>query len=356
MIHQLFQGKRVLITGHSGFKGSWLSLFLLELGASVYGISEDIPTSPSLFELANLNKQVKSVWTDINNFSAIKKEIQRIKPDFIFHAAAQPITSVGYSDPLKTFQTNIMGTVHILEVLKHLQKECVAILITSDKCYENKEWVWGYREIDMLGGKDPYSASKAAAELVIRSYYESFFRQTDGRIKILSVRAGNIIGGGDWSTHRLIPDCIRHWQQNKPVPIRNPRAIRPWQHVLDAIYGYLLAAYRLHEKPELNGEAYNFGPPAEAALSVLEVVKAFSAYFKLPDLTYQTITSSEFKEASTLKLNSDKAHAHLGWKAQLNISDTLKLTAQWYKSFLSGNKNMRAFTQNQIRNFLREAQ
>jgi CDP-glucose 4,6-dehydratase len=248
-----FKNKKVLITGHTGFKGSWLAMWLNILGARVVGISNNFPSSPNHYKLLNLDKKVLSKNLDIRNLQALKKFIKKYQPDFVFHLAAQSIVKVAYDNPIQTWSTNTIGTINILESLRQLKKKCAAVIITSDKCYENLEIKRGYRENDRLGGKDPYSASKASADIAIRSYINSFFYHKKNKVFIATARAGNVIGGGDWSTNRLIPDCIRSWSQRKKVLIRNPNSTRPWQNVLEAIYGYITLAINLNKNQSYFG-------------------------------------------------------------------------------------------------------
>ena len=240
-----FKNKKIIVTGHTGFKGSWLTLWLTEIGADVLGISKDVPTKPSHYKLLNLEKKIKSKKIDIQNLKEIKKEIKNFKPDYIFHLAAQSIVKKSYINSIETWKTNLMGTVNILESLKEVKKETVTIIITSDKCYKNIETTRGYKENDILGGEDPYGASKSAAEIAINSYIKSFYNNKNNKNYIASTRAGNVIGGGDWSENRLLPDCIKSWINRKSPKIRNPNSTRPWQHVLEVIYGYLLLAKKL---------------------------------------------------------------------------------------------------------------
>ena len=243
LLYKAFNKKKVLITGHTGFKGTWLTSWLKILGANIVGISVDIPTKPSHFEKTNLSKEIIDLRMDINSIN-LKNKINKFKPDFIFHLAAQSLVTESHEDPLKTWKTNVLGTANLLNSLKSYKKSCVAVFITSDKCYDNKEWAWGYRETDKLGGSDPYSGSKASAEILINSFVKSFFSKNHP-VKIASVRAGNVIGGGDWSPHRIIPDVISAWSNKKPVKIRNPGATRPWQHVLEPLSGYLTLAAQM---------------------------------------------------------------------------------------------------------------
>jgi CDP-glucose 4,6-dehydratase len=267
-----FDGAKILITGHTGFKGSWLSLWLTKLGAQVYGVSQDIPTTPSLFTSIELEKKLKDYRFDICEKDLLNNLIGEIKPNFIFHLAAQSLVRPSYKDPLNTLKTNALGTAKVLDSLRLLDKPMVAVMITSDKVYDNVEWLWGYRETDRLGGKDPYSASKGMAELVIRSYVESYFNSPNSDVRIGIARAGNVIGGGDWATDRIVPDCINAWSVSKMVDIRNLHATRPWQHVMEPLSGYLSLGLRLYESNNLHGEAYNFGPPARQNYTVRKLI------------------------------------------------------------------------------------
>jgi CDP-glucose 4,6-dehydratase len=327
-----FDGKKVLITGHTGFKGSWLSLWMARIGARVVGVSLGVPTEPSQFVAANLAGMVRDCRQDIRDGSALKALVQEIQPDFVFHLAAQALVRRSYDDPAETWQTNAMGTVNMLEALRSLKKPCVAVMITSDKCYDNLEWVWGYRETDALGGPDPYSASKGAAELAIRSYVRSFF-PADGTVRIGIGRAGNVVGGGDWAEDRIVPDCMRAWSQGETVPLRNPAATRPWQHVLEPLSGYLNLALALEESATLHGEPFNFGPQAQQIHSVGELVEAMSHHW---DRVRWEDVSAQYGgpyESSLLKLNCDKALHHLHWRAVWTFDATVRETALWYRQY-----------------------
>ena len=258
----VYDGAKVLITGHTGFKGCWISTWLIKLGADVYGVSDEVFESPSLFSALRLEDKLTHLLGDIRDQDVVSKAIDEIKPDFVFHLAAQSIVSLSYTDPLKTFSTNVLGTLNVLEALRKVEHKCCAVLITSDKCYHNSEWIWGYRETDQLGGKDPYSSSKAAAEILIRSCFDSFFNTESSPIRLVSARAGNVIGGGDWKQDRVVPDAVRAWSEDQPVTIRAPKSTRPWQHVLEPLSGYLTAGEALHSGMPVHGEAYNFGPQA----------------------------------------------------------------------------------------------
>ena len=267
---KFFKNKTVIITGHTGFKGSWLTLLLIHLGAKVIGISNEIPSRPSFFKILQINKKIKDLRIDIRNLNKVKNAFKLYKPDYVFHLAAQSLVKKSFNKPFYTFSTNFDGTLNILESLRNIKNQCISVIITSDKSYKNFEIDRGYKESDILGGDDPYSASKGSAELVIQSYCKSFFQK--GNKKIGIARAGNVIGGGDWSEDRLVPDCIKSWSRKKKVILRNPKSTRPWQHVFEAIFGYLILAIKLKKNSQLHGEAFNFGPNNKDNKSVLDVV------------------------------------------------------------------------------------
>lgn len=354
MFENTYKNKKVIITGNTGFKGAWLSVWLLHLGAEVYGISKDIPTQPSIFEICNLKNHLQHIELDIRNKELLLATINKIEPDYIFHLAAQPIVSESYRDPIDTFTTNIIGTANILECLRIINKPCKAVIITSDKCYENVEWTWGYRENDQLGGKDPYSASKGAAELIIHSYYESFFKHENSPVQLVSVRAGNVIGGGDWALNRIVPDAMRSWSDKKSVIIRNPYATRPWQHVLEPLSGYLVAGMKLTENKKLSGEAFNFGPNADQNYTVLELLEALAQYWNFnADFTkIEVQQSTTFHEAGLLKLNCDKALHLLQWKPVWNFEQTAMFTSQWYYDFYTKNNVNITYLENQLQEYI----
>jgi CDP-glucose 4,6-dehydratase len=359
MFNNIYEGKKVLVTGHTGFKGSWLTLWLTHLKANVVGVSKYIPSNPSLFELLDLASKIKDYREDITNAEAMHKIIHDEQPDFIFHLAAQPIVSESYANPINNFNTNVMGSIHVLDALRTYNKPCVVVMITSDKCYENVEWIWGYREHDTLGGKDPYSASKAAAEIAIRSYVQSFFKDSK-TIKISTVRAGNVIGGGDWAANRVVPDCVRAWADKNAVEIRNPNSTRPWQHVLEPLSGYLCCAQVMYEtdKP-IHGEAFNFGPVAEQDYTVLELLKRIvaNASFNGVQNHFNIDTNASFHEAGLLKLNCDKAKYYFNWVAALDFEKTAQFTASWYDEYYNKNgaATMLSFTIQQIEAYTKEA-
>jgi CDP-glucose 4,6-dehydratase len=354
MFNNTFKDKKIIVTGNTGFKGSWLAAWLHEMGAKVTGISKDIPTQPSLFGELELEKKIDHHFANICDLEKMKDIFIRTEPDFVFHLAAQPIVSASYSDPIETFQTNTLGTANILEALRQLRKPCHAVMITSDKCYDNVEWIWGYREQDVLGGKDPYSASKGAAELVIKSYFHSFFNKPDSPIRLVSVRAGNVIGGGDWALNRIVPDCMRAWSLHEKVRIRNPQSTRPWQHVLEPLSGYLRAAQVLSEKANIHGEPFNFGPNADQNHTVLELLKAVSGHwhFRSHEEPFAIEANSAFHEAGLLKLNCDKALFYLKWKPALDFSQTAEFTGSWYDHYYNGyHKNIFQYTIAQIETY-----
>lgn len=354
MFNNVYAGKHVLVTGHTGFKGSWLTVWLLSLGAKVTGISNQIPTKPSMFEALDLGSKINHILADIRDGARMKQLVAELKPDFVFHMAAQPIVSLSYSDPLDTITTNIVGTANLLEALRHSNHHCTAVFITSDKCYENVEWTWGYRENDRLGGKDPYSASKAGAELMIYTYFHSFLKAQGSNVRIVSTRAGNVIGGGDWADSRIVPDCVRAWASKQPVEIRRPKATRPWQHVMEPISGYLTVGAALYENHDLTGESYNFGPAADQTYTVEELLEEIAKNWHF-DGSYGKFNidrTPTFHEAGLLKLNCDKALHELKWKPALRFEDAARLTATWYDKFYhQGTEGLYDFTLGQINEY-----
>jgi len=359
MFNNIYQDKKVIVTGNTGFKGSWLSLWLHAMGAKVYGISKDIPSQPSLFEELGLATKTAHHFANICDGERMKEIFRKVQPDFVFHLAAQPIVSISYEDPLETFQTNTMGTGNILEALRTLTNTCHAVIITSDKCYDNVEWIWGYREQDALGGKDPYSASKGAAELLIKTYYHSFFKKPGCNIRLATVRAGNVIGGGDWALNRIVPDCFRSWNEQRAVKIRNPNSTRPWQHVLEPLSGYLRTGQILAEPDGgINGEPFNIGPAADQNHTVLELLLSVNKFWKSASLKehFQIIENSNFHEAGLLKLNCDKALFYLQWKPALDFATTARFTGEWYNHYYNNNKkDISEYSLNQIQEYAEAA-
>ncbi len=350
MFSNQYHGKKVLVTGHTGFKGSWLTAWLLKLGAKVCGVSDQIPTKPSIFEELGLADKIEHHFCDIRNFDEVSKVLVDFNPDYVFHLAAQPIVSVSYDDPLNTISTNVMGTAVILEALKQWNHECSVVLITSDKCYENVEWVWGYKETDHLGGRDIYSGSKGAAEVIIHAYYHSFFTNKMNKIRLATGRAGNVIGGGDWAKDRIVVDCMKSWADGQSVEIRSPSATRPWQHVLEPLSGYLALGVQLDNDEKLLGESFNFGPRSEQNRTVLELLTDLSQqwHFDKAGDAYRITDNIPFHEAGLLKLNCDKALFHLKWEANLSYKKCVHMVGEWYYSFYKTDKDMYSLTVDQI--------
>ena len=348
-----FKNKKVLITGHTGFKGSWLSAWLILLGAKVIGLSINIPSTPSHFKASGLKNKLIHQKADIRNLQNLKKIFRKHKPDYVFHLAAQALVTKSFSNPIYTWETNTIGTLNVLESLREINKECVAVLITSDKSYINLEIKRGYKENDLLGGKDPYSASKASAEFAIQSYISSYFLPNKTKIKIGIARAGNVIGGGDWSANRLIPDCVKSWSKNKKVMLRNPKSTRPWQHVLEAIYGYLILAINLKKNKKLHGEVFNFGPNNNKNYSVIDLVKQMKRYWKKVSWKIIKQKKNIFFESNLLKLNSNKAKNKLKWTCILSFKETINMVAEWYKNYYLNSKKTQNISFNQIKEYER---
>ncbi len=352
MFSNIFKNKTVLITGHTGFKGSWASLWLNQLGANVVGISDREVSNPSNFSVLNLKKYLKNIKLDIRDKKKFKDLFTDISPDFIFHFAAQSLVASSFKNPFDTFTSNTIGTLNVLDAIRENDKDIVSVFITSDKVYFNSEWIWGYRENDQLGGYDPYSASKAMAELVISSYFQSFYKNT--KIKIGIGRAGNVIGGGDWSPNRIVPDCIKAWYKNKSVNIRNPNSTRPWQFVLEPISGYFALAEKLANNRINSGEAFNFGPNILENFSVINLLNEMKKYCKTADFTLEK--TDNLKESNLLKLNCDKAMSILEWKASLNFEETIYMTMDWYRKFYdTSGKDMLQFSLDQISTYTKKA-
>ncbi len=335
MIRKFYKGKRVLVTGHTGFKGSWLSLWLSDMGAKVIGVALKPEVKPNHYELINLKGLLSREYLqDIRNFQAVKRIFENERPEIVFHLAAQPLVRDSYILPKDTFDINIGGTVNLLEAIRTTDSVKSAIFITSDKCYENMEWFWGYRENDRLGGRDPYSASKGAMEIVCNSYLRSFFAKDaiGPHIGFATVRAGNVIGGGDWAKDRLIPDCVRALSKGERIVVRNPGSVRPWQHVLEPLYGYLLLGVKLYNKPNRYSTPFNFGPFEIEHIKVEEVVRMFIDIWGEGNYVIKK-EKKRMHEASLLRLVIDKAVNLLGWRPVLSSSDAIKWTAVWYKKW-----------------------
>jgi CDP-glucose 4,6-dehydratase len=328
-----WHGRRVLLTGHSGFKGSWLSIWLARAGARVTGLSLQPDTTPNLFELARVGELVESHVCDIRDPVQTAAVIHQAKPEIVFHLAAQSLVRPGYANPLQTFATNTMGTAHMLDALRGLSDVRVALIITTDKVYDNIESYLPYRETDPLGGHDPYSASKAASEIVVASYRQAFL--TSQGVAVATARSGNVIGGGDWSQDRLLPDMIKAWQSRQPLEVRHPQATRPWQHVLEPLHGYLTLAQKLWEKPDIAG-AYNFGPSSSDAATVGDVVEIARSFFQCAAVTY-TDSSSGPHEAHWLALETAKSRSVLGVRPCWTLKESIQYTIDWYQSQIAGN-------------------
>jgi len=356
-----YQNRRVMVTGHTGFKGSWLTTWLLELGADIIGLSDHVPTDPAMFDALELGPHIDDRRADICDATAVRSALAT-EPDTIFHLAAQPLVKRSYADPVETFQTNVIGTATLLDEVRRAGKPCTVVMITSDKCYENIEQDAGYHEDDRLGGKDPYSASKGAAELVIHAFHHSFFAEPDP-IRLATARAGNVIGGGDWAANRLVPDCVRSWSRNEPVELRRPQATRPWQHVLEPLSGYLHLGQQLASRDELHGQAYNFGPPPDADFTVLALLEALAKHYGVPDGGQRLVVNEEsgFHEAGLLKLDCTKAERDLAWRAAFDFPRTARMTAAWYKTFYENNEAsadaeaLRDLTRSQIATYVEAA-
>jgi CDP-glucose 4,6-dehydratase len=350
MFNNIYRNKKVLVTGHTGFKGSWLTAWLLNLGADVIGVSRDVPTQPSMFEILGLANKIQHHVIDIRDIKLLNQLIADEKPEFVFHLAAQAIVSTSYDSPLDTISSNVMGTTNLLESLRISNHQCTAVIITSDKAYDNIEQVWGYKENDPMGGKDIYSGSKGAAELIFKSYYHSFFRLKESNVRLAVARAGNVIGGGDWAQDRIVVDCVEAWSKGRSVEIRSPEATRPWQHVLEPLSGYLNLAQELCNDKNLNGEGFNFGPRAEQNHTVVELLEDLSKYwnFKNASNAFTVTDNIPFHEAGLLKLNCDKALSLLKWQAALQYQDTIEFTSKWYYVYYRGDEDMMQQTIHQI--------
>lgn len=352
---EFFRNKRVLVTGHTGFKGSWLTMFLNKLGAQVMGIALAPKTSEDFYVVNKLDQLCDSHICDISDYQSTQKKITNFQPDLIFHLAAQPLVRYSYTNPLETYRTNVMGTANLLESIKNINNKCAVVIITTDKVYQNKEWHYPYRENDRLGGKDPYSASKSCVEVLVSSYSHSFFHPDQIRNHqktIATARAGNVIGGGDWSEDRLFPDIIRAIRSDSEIVIRNPNSIRPWQHVLEALYGYLLLGTHLYNDPIKYTGAWNFGPYSEEALSVEEVLKTAIGIFGKGIYRVEKRINAPH-EATLLKLDISKALNVLHWKPQLSTIEAIKCTLQWYKELLNNKETIFEYSKKCIHDYLK---
>ncbi len=349
---QFWKGKKVFVTGHTGFKGSWLCLWLQNLGAEVTGYALQPPTSPSMFETADVARGMESIIGDIRDSDTFAKAMRAVAPDIVIHMAAQPLVRYSYIDPIETYSTNVMGTVHLLEAVRQTPNIRAVVNVTSDKCYENREWFWGYRENDRMGGFDPYSNSKGCAELVTSAFRNSFFNPLNYAqhgVALASARAGNVIGGGDWAADRLIPDIMRSFSNNKPVVIRNPESIRPWQHVLEPLNGYLLLAENLYQHGTTYAESWNFGPLDDDTKPVSWVVDKMAELWG-KGASWQFDHLNHPHEADYLKLDCSKAHAKLNWHPRWSLTNSLKETVEWHQCYLY-DRDMRKTSLSQIQKF-----
>ncbi len=353
--NDFWKNKKVLITGNTGFKGSWLSAWLHYLGADVYGYSLEPQTTPSIYNLINIENLVNTKIGDIRNLELISSYLNLIRPEIIFHLAAQPLVKASYANPIETYETNVMGTANLLESVRCMKNQSVRsiVIVTTDKCYENKEWCWSYREEEPLGGYDPYSSSKAATELIVSSYRSSFFNPSkylEHQVGLASARAGNVIGGGDWSIDRLVPDIIKALTNKNIIRIRNPHSIRPWQHVLEPLSGYILLAQKLYETGNIYSEAFNFGPIENDSRKVSWIVNEICQLWRDGGSWLTETEHQKFHEAFTLKLDISKAKYKLDWEPKWDLKNALKHTVKWYEAYLN-NENMLKLTMQQIKEY-----
>ena len=347
-----WKGRRVFLTGHTGFKGSWLALWLSRLGVQVRGYALDPCTEPSMFSLASVGTLVEDVRGDIRDYAKLEASMTEFRPEVVFHLAAQPLVRRSYADPLITYGTNVMGTVHVLEAVRKTPSVRAVVCVTTDKCYQNQEWIWPYRETDPLGGYDPYASSKACAEIVSAAYRTSFFpldRLNEHHVALGTARAGNVIGGGDWSEDRLIPDLVRGFTSGQPVLIRRPNAIRPWQHVLEPLYGYILLAEKLLAQDAAFATAFNFGPGDEDAWTVERIVTKLVRMWG-NGASWVRDAAPSVHEGHVLRLDASKARVELGWQPRLKIEAALEWTMSWYRAWNEG-EDIRGFTAKQILDF-----
>ena len=354
ILRAAFCGKRVLVTGHTGFKGSWLSIWLHAMGAKVIGVALDPATDRDNFVLSGIGEKIDAdIRADIRDRQKMQDIFNEYQPEVVFHLAAQPLVRLSYDIPVETYEANVMGTIHIMEAIRHTDSVRAAVMITTDKCYENREQIWGYRENEPMGGYDPYSSSKGAAEIAISSWRRSFFNPADygtkHHVSIASVRAGNVVGGGDWAKDRIVPDCIRALEADQTIEIRSPKAIRPWQHVLEPLSGYLLLAAKMLEDPTRYCEGWNFGPRTESVTPVWDVATMITKYYGKGELK-DVSDPNALHEANLLMLDISKAHMQLGWQPRTNIEQCCQLTADWYKRYRT--ENVYDLCREQINTFL----
>ena len=341
IFNQFYKGKRVLVTGHTGFKGSWLSIWLHEMGAEVVGVGLDPYSEKDNYVLSGIGKIIKAdIRADIRDGQKMKDIFSKYQPEIVFHLAAQPLVRLSYEIPVETYETNVMGSINIMEAARVTDSVKVVVMITTDKCYENKEQIWGYRENEPMGGYDPYSSSKGAAEIAISCWRRSFFNPQDygqkHHVSIASVRAGNVVGGGDWAKDRIVPDCIRALEADKSIEIRSPKAIRPWQHVLEPLSGYLLLATKMWENPTKYCEGWNFGPRIESITTVWDVATKLVGNYGKGELK-DVSDANALHEANILMLDISKAKFQLGWEPRMNIEQCMRLVVDWYKNYIEGN-------------------
>ncbi len=344
---EFWRDKKVFLTGHTGFKGSWMSLWLQQLGADLTGFALHPPTNPSLFEQASVAKGMNSIIGDVRDYGLLHRALKQSQPEIVIHMAAQPLVRYSYTNPVETYATNVMGTVHLLEAVRQSPSVRSVVNVTTDKCYENKEWIWGYRESEPMGGYDPYSSSKGCSELVTSAYRSSYFLESD--VAIASARAGNVIGGGDWAQDRLIPDILLAFKQGSKAVIRNPHAIRPWQHVLEPLRGYMMLAEKLYNEGQSFAEAWNFGPRDQDARSVEWIVNELVQYWG-GDASWVLDDTSQPHEASWLKLDVSKAQNRLKWNPMLTLPDALKMIVEWDRAIQSG-EDVKQTTEAQIKKY-----
>jgi CDP-glucose 4,6-dehydratase len=331
-----WDGKRVLVSGNTGFKGCWLSLWLHRMGARVSGLALPAPTEPSLFHLTGLEALVPTIYGDIRDLHVVTSAIRELQPEVVFHLAAQPLVRLSYRLPVETYATNVMGTAHVLEAAREVPAVRAVVVVTSDKCYENREWPWAYRETEAMGGNDPYSSSKGCAELVASAYRRSFFSAPNGRkVGVATARAGNVIGGGDWAEDRLLPDCIKAIINGQTIEIRNPHAIRPWQHALDPLCGYMILAERLHQNPDAFADSWNFGPTEEDARPVSWIVSRVVEQWG-EGAAWSHVPDENLHEATYLKVDASRARMKLRWTPRLRLTDGLAWTIEWHKRLSAG--------------------
>jgi CDP-glucose 4,6-dehydratase len=350
---KFWRGKRVLITGHTGFKGAWLSLWLSLLQANVTGLSLPSPTIPNLFELTSLMDVIGSIEGDVRDLDLLKEVVAAGRPEIVIHMAGQALVRRSYADPIETYSTNIMGTVNVLEAIRQMGGVRAVVIITSDKCYDNREWIWGYRENDPLGGLDPYSSSKGGAELVTIAYRNSFFNSSEfgrHRVALASVRAGNVIGGGDWAEDRLVPDIMRALLENRVVKLRNPNSYRPWQHVLEPLRGYLMLAEKLYNHGPNYAEAWNFGSNTSDLRPVSWILEKIGELWG-PGVQWESDRSGELHEAQFLSLDCSKAKMRLGWEPKLDLEQALNWTVSWYKTYQNDPAAVKKMTELQIMDY-----